>query len=601
METTDYAFTTTGLMGVGKTFARTRYGVQDLMKKPEGIWYTNFPLDVDKIVEVCAKRYKRSEEHFRKRIVIIPTSVINSWRDGSSGPWEYFDQGLDENDCHPERGRPLQRAHIAIDEAHGIVGKSQNRACIDKWQGWIAWIRHYGGRIEFVTQSRDQLHKSITDLVGTRLCVVNLEEERMRPTFWVGYKYGDVFQLLSKLFRQDMFWYDERVYRTVDGKEEITSQATYWRDPEIYQYYNSYNHHGGGQTLHVECKACGENWTESDGDTPQKQCVKCDSDNLKREAAGREKKPWEYYSYFGLLWWFFCRNSIRAVFHVGLFLLLLFSGQIVEAAPDLIDRAHLWVLGERAEKYLGSNKEKPGATPAASADPVDLRINAIRENSGLSELAEKEIRTLYDILKKSEEKIAEFINENTEVRAELEGLKNELGATFAVAMVRPDGVVFRGGYHYSVGEKIDFGPYEGRTLHRVDYSKRVVYLDDGTSLRLAFAGGLQNSETGEANNSGGTISSELRETASRNYGEPTPARVPGFNNDVSSGNAVSGFRSPRDGFGGGLDHHGKDTGSFSGVNRREESAGGQRSILRRSSSGSGGDSGGVTVLRGFSE
>ena len=45
-----------------------------------------------------------TENDIKKRLEVIPDDVLQLWRNGYSGPWDYF------------RGRDLKYCHIAIDE-----------------------------------------------------------------------------------------------------------------------------------------------------------------------------------------------------------------------------------------------------------------------------------------------------------------------------------------------------------------------------------------------------------------------------------------------------------------------------------------------------
>ena len=71
-------------------------------------------------------------------------------------------------------------------------------------------------------------------------------------------------------------------------------------------------------------------------------------------------------------------------------------------------------------------------------------------------------------------------------RAELEA---QLRRTAALSMLEPGRVTFRDGYSYEVGDVIDYGPSEGKTVDAIDWERRTVLLSDGTILRLGMGGG----------------------------------------------------------------------------------------------------------------
>ena len=63
------------------------------------------------------------------RVLAIPLGVLHDWELERSGPWEYF-HDVD-----------LTGAHIALDEAHNVVGVHHSKAHKQAWSSWLGEIR----------------------------------------------------------------------------------------------------------------------------------------------------------------------------------------------------------------------------------------------------------------------------------------------------------------------------------------------------------------------------------------------------------------------------------------------------------------------------
>ena len=160
---------TTGVAGCGKSFRRcAHFLVNEFLKEPGGVHYSNFPVFRDVLASEMHKRTGRPEQEFLDRVQVIPQDEIKRWEksNGVWGPWTYFE---DIDLCH---------AHIAIDEIHNYCGTNTPRKVRQKWQEWLGEIRHRGCTVEFISQAPQKVAKEIHHEAGVRLSLTSQDTER---------------------------------------------------------------------------------------------------------------------------------------------------------------------------------------------------------------------------------------------------------------------------------------------------------------------------------------------------------------------------------------------------------------------------------------
>lgn len=230
---------TTGVPGCGKTYVRAvRFLVDDFLVNTSGKHYSNFPLNVDVISEDVSKKINKNRGFFgifRKkvkpcdissRLVVIDDNVLQSWRLGLSGPWDYF------------RGVDLKYAHIAIDEIHNFCSSRQSPECLQKWDEFLGEVRHRGCTFEGLTQDIDQVDRVLTGRASTRLELVPGEDMR-DPFFKI--KLADWYELkacFTGFFHKTVFMFEKRKQ---DSKWKTNHISRFLISPDYYKYYNSYN------------------------------------------------------------------------------------------------------------------------------------------------------------------------------------------------------------------------------------------------------------------------------------------------------------------------------------------------------------------------
>lgn len=420
-------FMTTGTAGSGKSYIRcARFMVDEFLPNETGVHFSNFPLFADEISTAVSEKTGQEFAAVRDRIRTIPDEVLKLWMREESGPWDYF-QDLD-----------IQGAHIAIDEVHNFAGEHHSARHKGRWAEWLGEIRHRGATVELLSQDPDKIAKRIHLECAMRLQLTN-SETRRDPFLKI--PLADWYELRAAWITgryTAAVWVAEqrKVHRYWTTEEE----RLFWITPEYFKYYDSYS-------------------------TPAKGGVKA-------EAPLRE---WQKRNRVSLLWWFFKRYPIRILSRVALVAFVVWFtilGGLVQCLGymqyELANIAKSSVSGAAA---ISTTEAEQGGLPTVSHSPPVPITN--EDGSGLqARIAQLEgqVSRMRDLLLEAEFQIKE--------------LTNELGDAFALQLLFPEGVTFRNGYTYRIGDKIDFGPYAGRELVMVDFPRRVARLDNGILLRL---------------------------------------------------------------------------------------------------------------------
>ena len=230
---------TTGVPGCGKTYVRaSRFLVDDFLVNTKGIHISNFPLNIDLISQTVSEKINKNRgffgifrkkvipEDIKKRLWIIPTEVLLSWRDGVSGPWEYF-QGVD-----------LKYAHIAIDEIHNFINSRTSPDVLKKWDDFLGEVRHRGCTFEGLTQDIDQVEKILTGRVSIRLELIPGEDLR-DPFFKIPMR--DWYELKASFlgsYHKTVILLEQRKH---GSRWKTNHSSRFLITPEYFKYYNSFN------------------------------------------------------------------------------------------------------------------------------------------------------------------------------------------------------------------------------------------------------------------------------------------------------------------------------------------------------------------------
>lgn len=264
---------TVGVSGSGKTYYRCAvFLLDEWLPNHEGLLISNYPINVEEV--------EKDWHGASSRIEIIPEEVLKNWREGISGPWDYF------------KDRNISGCHIAIDEIHNFCGKTTENKVRKKWQQFIGELRHQGATIEFLTQAEAKCAKEILQEAEIRYEIQNGENRRL-PL--LGYRMGDLYEFRAKLLGRYLCPSFCLEKLQADGKWTTQSNTMFYRLPKYFKYYDSFS-------------------------APQ---------SGKGQGNRSERRPWEKYNWLMLCIWFYLQYPFRIslqVLGVGVFIWFFFCG-----------------------------------------------------------------------------------------------------------------------------------------------------------------------------------------------------------------------------------------------------------------------------------
>lgn len=230
---------TTGVPGCGKTYIRcARFLVDDFLVNTKGLHISNFPVNSDRIAGVVCKKIKKhrgflgifrkpvTEDDIKKRLIVIPDDILQSWRSEQSGPWDYF------------TGWDLKYAHIAIDEIHNFINSRSSAAYLKLWDDFLGEVRHRGCTFEGLTQDFDSVDKVLSGRASIRLELIPGEDLR-DPFFKI--KLADWYELKAAFlgtYHKTVFMYEKRKQ---GSSWKVNHISRFLITPDYYSFYNSYN------------------------------------------------------------------------------------------------------------------------------------------------------------------------------------------------------------------------------------------------------------------------------------------------------------------------------------------------------------------------
>ena len=501
---------TTGPSGSGKSLIRCgKFGSERFFIDggPEVRWVTNFPINVELMAAAVAKNSggRLTAEDVASRIELIPEAELKEWADGASGrgPWDYF------------AGQSLDGVHVAIDECHVVCGCFHRPRVRQRWQKWIADIRHGGGTVEFLTQSEEKVARELFSEAGVKR-ILTPNEDRRDPFFRI--RIRDWYELragfLSRRYTQATLVQEQRRKnrKWVTEHSEIVVL-----DPCYFPLYNSFSAMAeGGQ------------------------------------ASAGKVYEFERRTRAGLAWWFFSRNwyeltwrsllvcvAVWLVCFGGLnWSILHFMGSVDAAVKRGGGAA---VAGEAGKSSLrsaakgvseapgpvdavgGSGGVVPGGNPGGESVGQSGRVGGPVPVTGDEKRARADLeaaRRLKEEAKRAEE----------DAKGRIERCSEIVGLTGR-------GVWTGDGDFLQVGEKFADGSLKGEVIKSIDLAGRVCFLESGKSVRFRMRVPGRRRTKEEAASDAGPISGVDK---GGDYRDPEPGYAGSFPSGAGGGPGFGG-------------------------------------------------------------
>lgn len=420
---------TSAASGTGKTFRRCAHFIsEDWLPNYEGVHFSNFPISpdrLDKMLEYVCEKYPRLDrETLRKRVHIIPHEVTEKWRQGVEEYHEYVEQ---------EKGKPIREkkyrcfgpwdyfekldisgAWIAIDEIHHYVNTKSPKVLQEKWRAWLGELRHRKiVTCEFISQYEKKVATCIRHEAGLQRTLWN-SETRYNPFF--GGTHKDWLELKAGLMGEP---YSPVVYEweivEMNGKKVEQKRINFRLGEPYYSFYDSYSAPIAGGVV-------------GSGD-PYVYNKLSRKELLLRFA--RKNKVGLSLRFLGVIAfvWFLCGGGS----YVTTQFMRLFTVYLPHA-----------VAMKQAEK-MGTEvaiAATPGHSPVVSSGDV-----------------------------------REISKEDFEKPGAAGSTSIHSDTSYRIVLMQPLKFSFANGETYTVGDVIDHGKYQGRTVTQIDFHRLFVKLD----------------------------------------------------------------------------------------------------------------------------
>ena len=466
---------TTGVPGSGKTYIRcARFLVDDFLINTKGIHYSNFPVNADAIAEDVHKKLSGklgffarlvfgsktvpTVEELKARIQVIPDDVMQSWRQGISGPWDFF------------KDVDLKYAHIAIDEIHEIIKVTTPFECLERWDEFLGTIRHRGCTIEGLTQDISSIDRCFTSRAAVRYELVPCEDLR-DPYFNIPlYDWYQLKAAFTGEYHKSVVVHELK--KTANGRFRKNHSKVFAITPEYFKYYNSYS-----KTL--------SGGNEENG-TPQTE--------------------YQTKTKTGVLLWFLRRNIfsiLPKIMLVILFIWLAFFGggvkcfnylmkylqtihksQIVQKANPKakIDTKEKKSENQKDESEESKQSEKKKEIKRLEPDVKQKFIESHEYLKGIydDELLFKAYEQEKALIEKTQNEEKEKLLEELKERDENKKLFGELKYIDGETAFFNNGEMVKRGQRFVKGHY-----YEGKSVVEINYLLGFVRLDDGTVIKLS--------------------------------------------------------------------------------------------------------------------
>ena len=323
----------TGPPGSGKSHSVTRWLVDEFLRDQRGACWTNLPLNREAIAEYVAERDGVLAEDVMDRLPVIPREVVDAWREGTSGPWEFFDRVQ------------MEGTHIILDEVHEYIGPLSQRTSRKLWVNWFGQIRHRGCRVEMVTLDLANIADEVVKKAEVHRYIVNAAAAR-DPVFKIKNEYW--YELRAGLFGTEYHEaYFEHEERRVGRRWRREHSRRFALDPFYYKFYDSYSR-------------------------PDMGGVKADAPERMYQQRGR----------LGLIAWF-VRKNVFYLCRTSLIVGVVFS--VIWFGPGLLSKAIAGISTKKLVPAAADRSEARTAQPRGGGSVSVPRgpVESVRTESGV--------------------------------------------------------------------------------------------------------------------------------------------------------------------------------------------------------------------------
>lgn len=415
----------------GKSYTRVRWVINTFLHEPwQGLLVTNLPLEVDKIADKFQAEYEAGKhqitgETVRARIIVIPVEWRREWmaqnrrdfrslvKDDDGRPaWSPFKL---INDLLPKEGN----FHLLLDEIHNFYSEASTKEWAAEWQTFFDEISHEHGTVEIMTQAVAKVPSQLKQSVEIRRDICS---SRTRPDGMFGIPFQDWYNLRAAFTRvwASSCWV----------LESFNNGSAFANNPEekviidgrYFPFYDSRN-------------------------APER---------AESHRKGGDHEPWENLSRFGVVRWFWRKNSTKLIFSKFVLLagILVFTlcGGVAWALNGFLSEVRS-IATESANGIVADGKPKKEpvhkeSQPDPSGEQRQLAVASGLTPAPLAYAPEPPEQTVLD-----------------------------------VQLVDPQGIWFDGIYTME-GETLPTGTAAGLAVTKLDYKRGLAYLSDGTVLRL---------------------------------------------------------------------------------------------------------------------
>ncbi len=396
------------------------------------------------------------------RIKIISPEILQSWKDGRSGPWTYAAIG--------------QGNDLIIDEIHNFC-RAKGRGVAErnrKWEDWLGEVRHEGWcRVVFMTQDVAKVGKPITEHAELRFELTNAERRR-DPLFRI--PMGDWYQLRASFTRRYNSTISIVEYRKSRGKMVQEQVERVVLDPFWWPFYDSHAAGGGGSKGGQGAKANLRQWEVRPPLFPRQVTTEPD-------LAGKTRTFWQAPLWVWFVksnWWRLVRSG--AVAAAVLWVSALGGGKVLMdgymsyfmPAPKVSSVAAQPSGKEPTVADEFKSEADKQAVPKLIGHPPASEVAAMMQRLSQKdrELLMQELQAGSDDYRRLDDQRRALVNQMSESQS----------AVKVVALTRNEAWFTDPPCSCKIGKVLEDGPHKGKLVKKISIDDGFVELSDGVRI-----------------------------------------------------------------------------------------------------------------------